>query len=257
MQAVRKIDSHELKDVFTKEWVRCAELNMRICRRRDLLHGVARAPLPRVQPERVGVPERHRPRALRLLAPASATRSRSAGPAASATSPPCARGCPRWRTCCAPARRPASSPSARRFAGELAGRVRPRTVPQPAVRVARGLPRVDEHVRRRARAVGQQQPVPRQERPALARGERARRSRSSATPPSTRRSRTASPAWPPPPWRRPRPRCSRSSTTRRAAARWAPPRARTSPSTAASRWPRSAGPRSCARRAPAKAAAVA
>jgi glycosyltransferase involved in cell wall biosynthesis len=30
MQAVRKIDSHELKDVFTKEWVRSAELNMRM-----------------------------------------------------------------------------------------------------------------------------------------------------------------------------------------------------------------------------------
>jgi len=31
MQAVRKIDSHELKDVFNKEWVRSAELNMRVC----------------------------------------------------------------------------------------------------------------------------------------------------------------------------------------------------------------------------------
>jgi glycosyltransferase involved in cell wall biosynthesis len=31
MQAVRKIDSHELKDVFTKEWVKSAELNMRVC----------------------------------------------------------------------------------------------------------------------------------------------------------------------------------------------------------------------------------
>jgi glycosyltransferase involved in cell wall biosynthesis len=30
MQAVRKIDSHELKDVFTREWVRSAELNMRV-----------------------------------------------------------------------------------------------------------------------------------------------------------------------------------------------------------------------------------
>jgi glycosyltransferase involved in cell wall biosynthesis len=30
MQAVRKIDSHELKDVFTRDWVRSAELNMRV-----------------------------------------------------------------------------------------------------------------------------------------------------------------------------------------------------------------------------------
>jgi glycosyltransferase involved in cell wall biosynthesis len=30
MQAVRKIESHELKDIFTKEWVRSAELNMRV-----------------------------------------------------------------------------------------------------------------------------------------------------------------------------------------------------------------------------------
>jgi glycosyltransferase involved in cell wall biosynthesis len=30
MQAVRKIDSHELKDVVTRDWVRSAELNMRV-----------------------------------------------------------------------------------------------------------------------------------------------------------------------------------------------------------------------------------
>ena len=58
----------------------------------------------------------------------------------------------------------------------------------------RGLPGDDDALRPLDRPLGREQPVPRQERPALARGERDRASRSSRTPTSTRTSRTASPA---------------------------------------------------------------
>ena len=130
-----------------------------------------------------------------------------------------------------------------------ARRVRPGALPQPPVRAARGLPGVDEHVRRRARAVGQQQPVPRQERPALARGQRARRAgrrRPRRLPRDRGRRHRHGRRLP----RRGRGRAARSwSTTPRCGAASATPPTPTSSSIAASRSPRSAGPRCSARRA--------
>ena len=62
VQAVRKMADHEFSGHFGKDIVRSYELNMRHRRRPDLLDRLPGRALPRVQPERLGVPQRHRPR---------------------------------------------------------------------------------------------------------------------------------------------------------------------------------------------------
>ena len=70
LQAVRKIETHELSGHINREWLRQAELNMRIADGIICSTRVPGPPLPQVQRAAVGVPERDRPQALRLRAAA-------------------------------------------------------------------------------------------------------------------------------------------------------------------------------------------
>ena len=193
VHAVRKMASHEGREHWSRKRIEGLERTMRladglICST-EWLAGRYRTFNPNV----VGVPQRARPRPLRLRPRAAHRRHDRLGrrhrPRDRAR-PVAARG---RRRDARPRRRPLRHrrPAVRPRAG---ARVRPGARRGDPVRPPRDLPGLDDRVRHRARAVGRQQPVPRQERPALARGERARRAADRRPASSTPRSSTASPA---------------------------------------------------------------
>ena len=191
VQSARKIKSHELSDNFDAEFV-APDGDGDARRRRDrLLDRLPRAPLPLVQrrtwacyngidlnryaieqPDREGV-----------------TIGWAGGVGHKAS---LARWEPALRAVAARARSEARfvSVGLRRGRDYVEEFGPERAIAVPA-REDRGLPGVDDAVRHRDRAVGGEQPVPRQERPALARGERARHPAGRAPRRLSRRSRTA------------------------------------------------------------------
>ena len=175
VQSARKIKSHELADdVRRGVRPRASSSAMRvadgvICSTEYLARRYRV-----VQPAHVGVPQRHRPRALRAGRARARRRddrlgrrrraqgvARALGAGAALRAARAARGALRVR-------RPPAPPAS--YVEEFGPSGRSRS----SRRQLEVYPASMSAVRRRDRAVGGEQPVPRQERPALARGERAR-----------------------------------------------------------------------------------
>ncbi len=233
VQSARKIKSHELTDVFDAEFVRTRWRWDARHRRHHLLHRLPRPPLPARSTTApwacyngIDLAATRRPKPARARASSIGWAGKCRHKARSrAGSPRCARSCasaPNAASCPWATARP--SPTSRSSA---------RSARSACHRADRGLPGVDDAVRHRDRPAGREQPVPGQERPALARGERARASSWSPTRRPTRTSTTASPACTPARRRRSRRRCSTSSTTSRSASTSAHRPTPTSPSTGA------------------------
>ncbi len=193
VQSARKIKSHELTDIFDAEFVGQMEMAMRVTdgivcstdylarryrrfndRTWACYNGIDLNRYAYPTPEREGV---------------TIGWAGGVGHKASLA---------RWEP--ARARGPAQAPRGPLHVGGLRRRgrlhrgVRHQARDRPSLRQDRGLPGVDEAVRRGHRAVVGEQPVQGQERPALARGLARSASRSSPTPRPIRGSRTASPA---------------------------------------------------------------
>ena len=213
------------------------ELCMRAADGVDLLDRVARRALRVGQPDHLRLPQRARPQALRADAAQARPRDDRLGrrhrarqrhaPVARARSPTCMRERPDARFVSI----------GQHFANALAKEFEPERAADRAVGAVRRLPRRDDADGHRARPGRQVELLPRQERPALARGRRAGdparrrsgrvsgdRARRHRLPRVDRPPRSAS--------------CSiRSSTTASCASASAPPPRRTSSSTAARRSP--------------------
>ena len=254
VQAARKNKSHELPTSSAPSASRDLEMGMRAADGMICSTATSRAATGRSTSTRGNAATASTSSATRGRSP-PARASRSAGPAASATRRRWRAGSPRSAPSCASAPETCvSSRSATRAAADSSrssARARDRTT-RPR---DRGLPGVDDAVRHRLRPVGREQPVPRQERPALARGERARHPARRASGRLSRTSRTASPA------------CTRATPDEVEAAllRWSTTPSSASgsarsayehvPSTGASRSPPRAGAKCCARSSPATAPA--
>ena len=68
VHSARKSKTHEMAGAFGADRLRNMEMVMRVADGIICSTGVPRAPLPVVQPAHLGVPQRHRPQALRLAA---------------------------------------------------------------------------------------------------------------------------------------------------------------------------------------------